>query len=191
MNGFRVIALLILAIGLAYNYKQDSGMHQKAKVYQAICLGVIGFAYSGTFGYIAWLVSHLAEAQQKFGVAVGYIPGPLHWLFYLLHLGLSLLALLTAYRMINRTEAARKRLLVLLPFLAFAETFNFYRSWLSGGAEVPLMHALGALLGLFINAGLATALLFIYRSKFMKAFFGSSLVSAPASGELAVETTRS
>lgn len=31
MNGFKVIALLILAIGLYYNYQQDAGQHRRAK----------------------------------------------------------------------------------------------------------------------------------------------------------------
>ena len=151
MNGFKIIALLILAIGLYHNYQPDAGLHRKAKVWQAVCLALLVQAYASIFGQLGWLVSHWTAAQQKFGHAVGYVPGGLHWLFYLLHIGLALLTLLTALRMINRSDAARRRLLWLLPLLVVAETFSFYRGWLSGRAEVPLMHAFVLALGVAFN----------------------------------------
>lgn len=171
MNGFKVIALLILAVGLYHNYQQDSGLQRRAKVWQAICLALLVQAYASTFGQVGWLVSHWAAAQQKFGRAVGYVPGEGHLLLYLLHMGLALLTLLTAIRMINRSDAARRRLLWLLPLLVVVETFSFYRGWLSGGAEVPLMHGFILALGLAFNGAVALVMTLVYRSRFMKAFY--------------------
>ncbi len=177
MTGFKFISLIFLAVGLAHDYQKDKGLYKKAKTFQAICLTVICFAYSGTFGYIGWLVAHFTEARQKFGVDVGYIPGEIHWLFYLVHLGLSLVTLLTAYQMINRTDAARIRLVRLLPFLAFTETFNFYRSWLNGSDGTPIIHILGVVLGLVINFGIAFCICGVYRSEFMQPFFHRPVAS--------------
>ena len=180
MNGFKIIALLILAIGLYHNYQPDAGLHRKAKVWQAVCLALLVQAYASIFGQLGWLVSHWTAAQQKFGHAVGYVPGGLHWLFYLLHIGLALLTLLTALRMINRSDAARRRLLWLLPLLVVAETFSFYRGWLSGRAEVPLMHAFVLALGFAFNGAVALTMLLVYRSRFMLAFYRVAPVAAPA-----------
>lgn len=180
MNGFKVIALLILAIGLYHNYQQDAGQHGKAKVWQAVCLALLVQAYAGIFGQVGWLVSHWEAAQQKFGEAVGYVPGAVHWLFYLLHIGLALLTLLTAMRMINRSDAARRRLLWLLPLLVLAETFSFYRGWLNGHAEVPLMHAFGLALGFAFNGAVALVMALVYRSRFMQAFYQATPVPAAA-----------
>ena len=175
MNGFKVIALLILAIGLYHNYQQDPGQCRKAKGWQAICLALLVQAYASIFGQVGWLVSHWAAAQQKFGYAVGYVPGEVHWLFYLLHIGLALLTLLAALRMVNRSDAARRRLLWLLPLLVLAETFSFYRGWLSGSAEAPLMHAFVLTLGFALNGAVALMMLLVYRSRFMLAFYQQSI----------------
>jgi hypothetical protein len=171
MNGFKIIALLILAVGLYHNYQQDAGSHRKAKVWQALCLALLVQAYASIFGQVGWAVSHWAAVQQKFGGAVGYVPGGVHLLLYWGHLGLALLTLLTAVRMVNRVDAARRRLLRLLPLLVVVETFSFYRGWLGGGAEVPLMHGFILALGLAFNGALALALALVYRSGFMRAFY--------------------
>lgn len=181
MNGFKVIALLILAIGLYYNYQPDAGQHGKAKAWQAVCLAVLVQAYASIFGQVGWLVSHWEAAHQKFGQAVGYVPGEVHWLLYLLHIGLALLTLLTlltAMRLINRSDAARRRLLWLLPLLVIAETFSFYRGWLNGHAEVPLMHAFGLALGFTFNGAVALVMALVYRSRFMQTFYHATPVPA-------------
>ena len=183
MNGFKVIALLILAAGLYHNYGLDSGQHRRAKVWQAICLALLVQAYASIFGQVSWLVSHWPDAQQKFGRAVGYVPGEVHWLLYLLHLGLALLTLLTAMRMINRSDAARRRLLWLLPLLVLAETFGFYRGWLSGSAEVPLMHAFILMLGLAFNGTVALVMALVYRSRFMQVFYRAAPAGSLAETE--------
>ncbi|WP_345057776.1 hypothetical protein [Hymenobacter glaciei] len=185
MTGFKIIALLILAFGLYHNYQQDAGQHRKAKTWQAICLALLVQAYAGIFGQLGWLVSHWADAQQKFGVAVGYVPGEAHWPLYLLHIGLALLALLTAMRMINRSDAARRRLLWLLPLLVLAETFSFYRGWLSGSAEVPLMHAFVLALGFAFNGAVALVMHLVYRSQFMRAFYQTVPVAVAEPAALA------
>ncbi|GAB3655989.1 hypothetical protein GCM10027594_28810 [Hymenobacter agri] len=171
MNGFKVIALLILAVGLYHNYQSDRGQHGKAKVWQAICLALLVQAYSNIFGQLAWLLGNWNAQQQKYGGAVGYVSGELHWCLYLLHLGLALLTLLTALRMINRSDAARRRLLWLLPLLVLVETFSFYRGWLRGSVEAPAMHAFVLALGLAFNGGVALMMTLVYRSKFMRAFY--------------------
>ena len=177
MNGFKIIALLILAVGLHHNYQQDAGQHRKAKTWQAVCLALLVQSYAGIFGQVGWLVSHWAAAQQKFGQAVGYVPGEGHWLLYLLHMGLALLTLLTAMRMINRADAARRRLLWLLPLLVLAETFSFYRGWLSGSTEVPLMHAFIVALGVAFNGAVALMMALVYRSRFMQSFYQAAPVA--------------
>ncbi len=177
MKGFTVIALLILAVGLYHNYQQDGGRHRKAKVWQAICLALLVQSYASTFGQVGWLVTHLSAAHQRFSYAVGYVPGEMHWAFYLLHTGVGLLTLLTAVRMINRSDAARRRLLWLLPLLVLFETFSFYRGWLSDGAEGPLMQAVVLEMGLALNGAVALMLLLVYRSRFMKAFYRTAPVA--------------
>jgi hypothetical protein len=171
MNGFKVIALLILAVGLYHNYQSDRGQHGKAKVWQAICLALLVQSYSNVFGQLAWLVGNWNAQHQKFGGAVGYVSGELHWGLYLLHLGLALLTLLTALRMINRSDAARRRLLWLLPLLVLVETFSFYRGWLRGSVEVPAMHVFVLVLGFAFNGAVALVMTLVYHSKFMRAFY--------------------
>lgn len=180
MNGFKVIALLILAVGLYHNYQQDSGQQRRAKVWQAICLVLLVQAYASIFGQVGWLVTHWEAAKQKFGHAVGYVPGQVHFLLYLLHIGLALLTLLTTMRMINRSDAARRRLLWLLLLLVVAETFSFYRGWLSGGAEAPLMHAFILALGLAFNGAVAAVMAVVYSSRFMKAFYQGAPIATTA-----------
>ena len=133
-----------------------------------------------------WLVSHLAAAHQKFGHAVGYVPGDVHWLLYLLHIGLALLTLFTAVRMVNRSDAARRRLLWVLPLLVVAETFSFYRGWLNGHAEVPLMHAFGLVLGFAFNGAVALVMARVYRRQFIQAFYQAMPVIAAENEPAAV-----
>ena len=171
MSGFTIVALLILAVGLYYNYQQDRGLHQRAKVWQAICLGLLVQAYASTFRLAIWVLGSWSSAYQKYNQAVGFMPGTMHWLFYLLHIGLALFTLGTVIGMLNRSNAARHRLFWLLPLLVVFETFSFYRGWLNGGAEEPAMQYFILVLGFVFNGIIALGMLMLYQSPFMKAFY--------------------
>jgi hypothetical protein len=171
MSGFTISALLILAVGLYYNYQQDKGQHRKAKIWQAICLGLLVQAYAGTVRQALWLPGHWDTAYQKYSRAVGFMPGTGHWLFYLLHIGFALLALGTVTGMVNRSNVARQRLFWLLPLLVLFETFSFYRGWLSDGSVEITTHYIILLVGFIFNGMIALGMLLLYRSQFMKAFY--------------------
>lgn len=171
MSGFTVSALLILAVGLYYNYQQDRGLHQRAKVWQAICLGLLVQAYASTLRQAVWLLGNWNIAHQRYNQAVGFMPGSMHWLFYLLHLGLALLTLGTVVGMLNRSTVARQRLFWLLPLLVVFETFSFYRGWLSDGPVELTTQYFILLFGFVFNGLLALGMLLLYRSQFMKAFY--------------------
>ena len=190
MNQFSIIALVFLIIGIVHDYKRDPGQNRKAKVFHALCLGLICTMYANTIGAVIVFLKHLDRTYHKYSVAVGLVPGSLHFLIYLLDLILAIVVLFTALQMIKRSRKAKTLFLYFFPFLALIEVFNFYRGWLSGGEEIGLNHAVILFMGLVIYGSIAVALSIIYNSTFMNIFFDTPLKNqnVPASLILAPDS---
>jgi hypothetical protein len=168
---FTIIALIFLVVGLIKDFQKDKGQHVKAKVFHAICLTVIIFSYAGSFQILGMLIRDFEGAHQRFSTPVGFVPGQLHWIIYLIHSALVMTIIILAYQMIRRSEKSRKLLVTLLPAAGLLELFSFYRGWISDGDYLGVSNGLINLVGLLIVGGATLAIYMVYDSKFMKAFF--------------------
>ena len=135
MNTFTIIITGLVIFHLIRDFKRDKGEFKKAKIVHMICLGLLFLSYAGSFRFLGWTIRHFDKVQERFSVDVGVVPGELHLVLYLLHLGLLFTVLILAYQMVTRKEKARKLILYILPFLALVETFNFYRGWINAGDD--------------------------------------------------------
>ncbi len=171
MKLFNIFVFVILAIGLTRDYNRDKGQNSKAKIFHAIILAIICASYAGSFGILGSVIRNFDEIQQKYSVPIGIVPGQVHFLFYMAHLALSLVILILAIQMISRKEKALKLFLRLLPFLALLEIFSFYRGWIVDGDDMGVKHGIIILIGFLIIGGITTAIIWIYKTNFMKTFF--------------------
>ena len=168
---FTIVLLLILGFGLMRDYNRDKGLHAKAKVTHAIILALIIINYGGTFQILGSIIRNFDKVQESFSVPVGFVPGQIHFTFYLVHTALALVILYFAAQMINRNKKAKGRLLALLPLLAFVEIFSFYRGWIIDGDDLGFNHAVIILIGIIVMGGSIAVIYKIYKSRFMVDFF--------------------
>ncbi len=168
---FTLFGLSTLAFGLTNDYKRDKGQNIKAKILHAICLTILMASYAGYFGILGMLVRNFDKVKEKFSFDVGIVSGQLHFILYLLHSILAMAVVAVAYQMIKRNEKSRRLLTFLLPFLALLEVFNFYRGWVADGDDLEVSHGFIFLIGFLLFGGLTSAIIAIYKSKFMMTFF--------------------
>jgi len=171
MWNFRLFALLILGLGLYRDSKKDPGLNVKAKRYHAILLCLFFLSYAGSFGILGWLVRNFDKAVTRFGVDVGMVPGNVHLIFFFLHLGVSLAALVFAYQMITRNKQARRRFVKLVPLLGMLSVFNFYRGWLSTPDELILSDWTIIAIAMIVMGGITFVYWKVYSSDWMDSFF--------------------
>ena len=160
-----------MVFGLIKDFKKDKGLNKKAKVYHTILLSLLIASYAGTLRSLAWGIKNFEKAQIQFSVDVGIVPGNIHFILFILNLVLSLVVLFSAYQMINRKETARKRMLLVFPFLGLTSIFNFYRGWLNTPDELILNDMTILLIATIIMGGITFFYFKIYNSDWMSSFF--------------------
>lgn len=170
---YTLAGFVLLNMQLQKDHMVDKGRHKKAKIFQTIVLSLIVATYASALRYPGYLLRHFDKAFEKFGASIGLVPGHLHFKIFLLHVVLMIAALVLAFLMARRNQKARQMFLYLLPFLALAEAFGFYRGWL-GEDNGPYDQVVAFLFGLILFGGMATGIILIYRTKLMDEFFDRS-----------------
>jgi hypothetical protein len=153
------------------DFKQDSKSHYKAKIFHAILISLLIFAYRGSFGTLGLIFGDLSIIIDRFNVPIDIFSNSVNLTFFFLELLLSLIVLLLSYQMIKRKEQARKFFLLYLPFLGITSIFDFYRGWINTDNELILNDYVILAIGTGFMGGLTYMYYRIYNSIWMKAFF--------------------
>lgn len=171
MLGYKIVALVLVAISLAANYSLDQGKHIKAKTIHAICVALLAFNYATSPLYLGRFLGNTNKHIKALSVPVGIIPANLHAVFFVVYLCLCMVMVLLIFRLVKRNEKARQHLLYFMPVMVLAETVSFYIGWASGGGDLVLNHGLIFFTGFGITAILGALIMIAYSSNVMKAFF--------------------
>lgn len=170
MNFLTGLVLILLISGLVQDYRRDPGRYVKAKIFHTICLALICIANASAFAVIGAMIGNFDKYRETFGYPIGVISADMHVLIVVIHAIFSVVILMVAFQLIRRREKARRILIYLLPFDALLEIFGFYRGWMSGN-EPDQQSLLAILTGTLLIGGIAAAIILIYNSRMMKAFF--------------------
>jgi hypothetical protein len=170
---FKLLTFFLVGMSLFKDSRKDKGEHRAAKIIQALCLALIVLSYSSAFARVVWLVGNWGPAQTKFMVPVGPVTAQIHFLFFLIHCALGPVVLILAYMLSSRKEVARQTFLYVIPILFLLESFNFYRSWVSGEPAEAAYSFYPFLYGMIFFGIPSTGLFLIYSSRMMINYFKS------------------
>ncbi len=171
MNRFIIFTLIYVVFWLYKDFKNDKGLHIKAKIFHSILIFLLMSSFAGSFARLGWTIGHMDKIIERFGVDVGIVPGPVHLIIYFVNLVLSLTILVLAYQMVRRKDMARKLFMNLFPILALTTVFNIYRGWLSETGGIELSDLTIFIGGFIVMSGISFLYLKIYSSKWMVEFF--------------------
>ena len=166
----KLFVLLAAAWMLRRDFARDPGEHKRVKIQHAVWMIALVYFYTGSAKYIGWLIGNFDAARERLAVPLGFISGGVNFAAFVVHVCLSLVVLLCAAAMLNRSEKARALLVRLVPPLVLLEAVAFLRGWMSDGpAEIGPGWIL--FMGLALFGALGAGLLRFYRSSAAKAYF--------------------